>query len=138
MRKEIISTKKAPSAIGPYSQGMIVGDYIFTSGQIPLNPENGELVNEISKATVQVMENLSAVLESAGSSLENVIKTTIYLIDLNDFEKVNEIYGSYFKEILVFSIFILCFSECSTRFINIFSHILINRRDTFFYNRKRN
>ena len=88
MKKEIISTKKAPSAIGPYSQGMIVGDYIFTSGQIPLNPENGQLVTEISKATVQVMENLSAVLEAAGSSLEKVIKTTIFLQDLNDFEKV--------------------------------------------------
>ena len=98
MKKEIISTKKAPSAIGPYSQGMIVGDYIFTSGQIPLNPENGQLVTEISKATVQVMENISAVLEAGGSSLEKVIKTTIFLQDLNDFEKVNEIYGSYFKE----------------------------------------
>lgn len=98
MKKEIISTKKAPSAIGPYSQGMIVGDYIFTSGQIPLNPENGQLVTEISKATVQVMENLSAVLEAAGSSLEKVIKTIIFLQDLNDFEKVNEIYGDYFKD----------------------------------------
>ena len=90
MNKEIISTKKAPSAIGPYSQGMIVGDLVFTSGQIPLNPENGELVTEISKATVQVMANLSAVLEAAGSSLEKVIKTTIFLQDLNDFEKVND------------------------------------------------
>ena len=98
MKKEIISTKKAPSAIGPYSQGMIVGDLVFTSGQIPLNPENGQLVTEISKATVQVMENLSAVLEAAGSSLEKVIKTTIFLQDLNDFEKVNEIYGDYFKD----------------------------------------
>ena len=98
MNKEIISTKKAPSAIGPYSQGMIVGDFVFTSGQIPLNPENGELVTEISKATVQVMANLSAVLEAAGSSLEKVIKTTIFLQDLNDFEKVNEIYGDYFKD----------------------------------------
>ena len=98
MNKEIISTKKAPSAIGPYSQGMIVGDLVFTSGQIPLNPENGELVTEISKATVQVMANLSAILEAAGSSLEKVIKTTIFLQDLNDFEKVNEIYGDYFKD----------------------------------------
>lgn len=98
MNKEIISTKKAPSAIGLYSQGMIVGDLVFTSGQIPLNPENGELVTEISKATVQVMANLSAVLEAAGSSLEKVIKTTIFLQDLNDFEKVNEIYGDYFKD----------------------------------------
>ena len=98
MNKEIISTKKAPSAIGPYSQGMIVGDLVFTSGQIPLNPENGEFVTEISKATVQVMANLSAVLEAAGSSLEKVIKTTIFLQDLNDFEKVNEIYGDYFKD----------------------------------------
>ena len=98
MNKEIISTKKAPSAIGPYAQGMIVGDLVFTSGQIPLNPESGELVTEISKATVQVMANLSAVLEAAGSSLEKVIKTTIFLQDLNDFEKVNEIYGDYFKD----------------------------------------
>ena len=98
MNKEIISTKKAPSAIGPYSQGMIVGDLVFTSGQIPLNPESGELVTEISKATVQVMANLSAVLEAAGSSLEKVIKTTMFLQDLNDFEKVNEIYGDYFKD----------------------------------------
>lgn len=98
MNKEIISTKKAPLAIGPYSQGMIVGDLVFTSGQIPLNPESGELVTEISKATVQVMANLSAVLEAAGSSLEKVIKTTIFLQDLNDFEKVNEIYGDYFKD----------------------------------------
>lgn len=98
MNKEIISTKKAPSAIGPYSQGMIVGDLVFTSGQIPLNPESGELVTEISKATVQVMSNLSAVLEAAGSSLEKVIKTTIFLQDLNDFEKVNEIYGDYFRD----------------------------------------
>ena len=98
MNKEIISTKKAPSAIGPYSQGMIVGDLVFTSGQIPLNPENGELVTEISKATVHVMANLSAILEAAGSSLEKVIKTTIFLQDLNDFEKVNEIYGDYFKD----------------------------------------
>lgn len=98
MNKEIISTKKAPSAIVPYSQGMIVGDLVFTSGQIPLNPESGELVTEISKATVQVMANLSAVLEAAGSSLEKVIKTTIFLQDLNDFEKVNEIYGDYFKD----------------------------------------
>lgn len=98
MNKEIISTKKAPSAIGPYSQGMIVGDLVFTSGQIPLNPESGELVTEISKATVQVMANLSAVLEAAGSSLEKVIKTTIFLQDLNDFEKVNEIYVDYFKD----------------------------------------
>ena len=98
MNKEIISTKKAPSAIGPFSQVMIVGDLVFTSGQIPLNPENGELVTEISKATVQVMANLSAVLEAAGSSLEKVIKTTIFLQDLHDFEKVNEIYGDYFKD----------------------------------------
>ena len=98
MNKEIISTKKAPSAIGPYSQGMIVGDLVFTSGQIPLNPENGELVTEISKATVQVMANLSAVLEAAGSSLEKVIKTTIFFFFFNDFEKVNEIYGDYFKD----------------------------------------
>ena len=93
MNKEIISTKKAPSAIGPYSQGMIVGDLVFTSGQIPLNPENGELVTEISKATVQVMANLSAVLEAAGSSLEKVIKTTIFFKTLMILKKLMKFMG---------------------------------------------
>ena len=87
MNKEIISTKKAPAAIGPYSQGMIVGDLVFTSGQIPLNPETGELITEIDKATVQVMENISAVLEAAGTSLGNVVKTTIFLKNLNDLKR---------------------------------------------------
>lgn len=97
MSKESISTKKAPSAIGPYSQGIKIGNLIFTSGQIPLNPETGELEMEIEKATVRVMENIKAILEEAGASLDDIIKTTIFLKDINDFNVVNEIYGQYFK-----------------------------------------
>jgi endoribonuclease L-PSP, putative len=97
MEKLIIKTDKAPGAIGPYSQGMIVGDFVFTSGQIPLNPATGELViGDVKKATVQSLENVKAVLEQAGTTLDKVIKTTVFLKDLKDFAAVNEVYGSYF------------------------------------------
>lgn len=98
MSKEIISTIKAPSAIGPYSQGIKIGNLIFTSGQIPLNPESGELETDIKKATKRSMENIKGILEEAGTSLEKVIKTTIFLKDINNFSAVNEVYGSYFSE----------------------------------------
>lgn len=98
MSKEIISTIKAPSAIGPYSQGVKIGNLIFTSGQIPLNPESGELETDIKKATKRSMENIKGILEEAGTSLEKVIKTTIFLKDINNFSAVNEVYGSYFSE----------------------------------------
>lgn len=98
MKREVINTNNAPGAIGPYSQGIIVGDFVYTSGQIPINPATGELENDIKVATKQSMENVKAILEAAGTSLENVVKTSIFLKDLNDFSIVNEIYATYFKE----------------------------------------
>ncbi len=91
-----ISTDKAPKAIGPYSQAVVYGNTVFTSGQIALDPESGALVeNDIVKQTEQVMKNLSAVLTEAGTGLDNVIKTTCFLADINDFALFNEIYGKY-------------------------------------------
>jgi 2-iminobutanoate/2-iminopropanoate deaminase len=96
---EQISTKNAPQAIGPYSQAIKVNGMLFCSGQIPLNPETGKLVDgDISAQAKQVMSNLKAVLKEAGGDLSNIVKTTILLKDLEDFKVVNEIYGSYFKE----------------------------------------
>lgn len=95
---EYIQTNSAPAAIGPYSQAVKIGDFIFTSGQIALTP-NGEMREEdIEVQTTQVLTNLKNVLESAGSSLQKVVKTTIFLSNMDDFAKVNEIYGSFFKE----------------------------------------
>ena len=94
--KKIIKTENAPKPIGPYNQAVIAGNYMFISGQIALNPKNGELItNEIKKETTQVMENLKAILSEASLTFENVVKTTIFLSDMNDFSSVNEIYGSY-------------------------------------------
>ena len=98
MKREVINTKNAPGAIGPYSQGIIVGDFVYTSGQIPINPATGVMETDIKIATKQSMENVKAILEAAGTSLENVVKTSIFLKDLNDFAIVNEIYGTYFTE----------------------------------------
>lgn len=98
MSKKIISTEKAPGAIGPYSQAVRIGNMIYTSGQIPLNPETGEMVTEIKAATKQCLENVKAILEVEGASMENIIKTTVFLQDLNDFVDMNEVYGSYFPE----------------------------------------
>jgi len=97
MEKLIVKTDKAPGAIGPYSQGMQVGNLVFTSGQIPLNPVTGELVTgDIKKATIQSLENVKAILEEADTSLDKVVKTTVFVKDLKDFAAVNEVYGSYF------------------------------------------
>ncbi|NHM06797.1 RidA family protein [Flavobacterium sp. CYK-4] len=97
--KKIIYTEKAPAPIGPYSQAVLAGNMLYTSGQIALNPETMELVlGSIESETKQVMENLKAVLEAAGMTFENVIKTSIFLIDMEDFAKVNNVYGSYFNE----------------------------------------
>ena len=94
--KKIIKTEYAPKPIGPYNQAVIAGNYMFISGQIALNPKNGELITgEIKKETTQVMENLKAILSEASLTFENVVKTTIFLSDMNDFSSVNEIYGSY-------------------------------------------
>ncbi len=98
MEKQIISTVNAPAAIGPYSQAVKVGNLLFTSGQIPLDPQTGELVNDsVENATERVMQNLKAILEEAGTSFEKVVKTTVLLSDINDFGKVNEVYGKYFN-----------------------------------------
>lgn len=96
---QTVTAQNAPAAIGPYAQAVKSNGFIFCSGQIPLIPETGELLcSDISKETAQVMENLSAVLLAAGSSFDKVVKTTIYLTDLNDFPAVNEMYGSFFGE----------------------------------------
>ena len=98
MRK-VISTKAAPSAIGPYSQGNIFNNLIFTSGQIPLNPETGDIVGtSIEEQTEQVLTNIKAILEEAGSSMNKVIKTTVFLKDIKDFVAMNEVYARYFEE----------------------------------------
>lgn len=92
-----ISTDKAPAAIGPYSQAMKVGDLVFTSGQIPLKPVSGELVTgPVEDQTRQALENLKAVLEASGTSLKNVIKTTVFIKDMKDFAVINRVYGEYF------------------------------------------
>jgi 2-iminobutanoate/2-iminopropanoate deaminase len=97
--KQIIFTEKAPAPIGPYNQAILVGNTLYTSGQIAINPATGNLVlDTIEAETKQVMENMKAVLEAAQMSFENVIKTTIFITDMNDFGKINTIYGSYFDE----------------------------------------
>ena len=97
--KKVISTANAPQAIGPYSQAIEVGGFVFVSGQIPLIPATGELVEgSVEVQTARVLENLKAILEAAGSSLENVVKTTVYITNMDDFTKVNGIYGQYFQE----------------------------------------
>ena len=96
---ETVSTNKAPAAIGPYSQAIKVGDMVFTSGQIPLDPATGAMVDGgIVEQAEQIMQNLSAVLEAAGSGFEYAIKTTCFLADMNDFAAFNEVYASYFTE----------------------------------------
>ncbi|QHI72196.1 RidA family protein [Aminipila terrae] len=98
MRK-VVATSAAPAAIGPYSQGNIFGNLVFTSGQVPLNPTTGEIVGStIEEQTVQVFENIKAILEEAGSSLDKVLKTTVFIKDMNDFGKMNEVYARFFTE----------------------------------------
>ena len=97
--KRVISTPKAPAAIGPYSQAVVANGFAFLSGQIPLDPATGNLVaGGIEEQTVRVLENLKAVLDAAGASLENVVKTTVYLKDMGEFAAMNGIYARYFPE----------------------------------------
>lgn len=99
MDKEVVKSNKAPAALGPYSQGIKAAGLVFVSGQIPLDPETGEVAaGGVREQAQRVMENIGAVLDAAGSALDRIVKTTIYLTDLNDFAVVNEVYGSYFKE----------------------------------------
>ncbi|HEX8887930.1 MAG TPA: RidA family protein [Pyrinomonadaceae bacterium] len=97
--REIIKTEGAPAAIGPYSQTVRAGGFIFCSGQIPTDPKTGEFVaGGVAEQTEQVIRNLTAVLEAAGSGLDRIVKTTVFLADMNDFAAMNEVYGRYFQE----------------------------------------
>ncbi|MFA9188441.1 RidA family protein [Flavobacterium sp. FBOR7N2.3] len=97
--KKIIFTEKAPAPIGPYNQAILSGNTLYTSGQIAINPIDGTLVTAtIETETKQVMENLKAVLEAAGMTFENVVKSTIFIMNMNDFGTINTVYGSYFNE----------------------------------------
>ena len=97
--KKIISTNEAPAAIGPYSQAVRSGSFLFCSGQIPLDPKSGQIVSgDIAAQTRRVLNNIAAVLRAEGLTFDSVVKTTIFLTDLNDFQLVNEVYGSYFKQ----------------------------------------
>jgi len=98
--KKIIKTSRAPKPIGPYNQAVIAGNYMFISGQIAINPENGELVtHNINDETSQVMENLRSILDEASLDFENVVKTTIFLSNMDDFSDVNKVYGSYLNNL---------------------------------------
>lgn len=94
--KTIVSTAKAPAAIGPYSQGIIMNGMVYVSGQLPVDPATGLLVEGIENQTRQALDNVSAILEAAGSSLEQVAKVTVYLSDISDFAAVNAVYAEYF------------------------------------------
>mgnify|MGYP006144800439 FL=1 len=97
--KKILFTDKAPAPIGPYNQAVLSGNTLYTSGQIAIDPATGDLVlDSIEIETKQVMENMKAVLESAGMTFENVVKSTIFISNMNDFASINSIYGSYFNE----------------------------------------
>lgn len=98
MEKLVIATNKAPAAIGPYSQAIRIGDFVFISGQIPILPATGELVQgDIRVQTKQVLENLICILEAAGSSLDKVMKTTVFMKDLNDYTAINDVYKEFFS-----------------------------------------
>ncbi|HEX6188992.1 MAG TPA: RidA family protein [Pyrinomonadaceae bacterium] len=97
--KEIVATERAPRAIGPYSQAVRSGNFLFASGQIPIDPATGEFVaGGITEQTEQVMRNVSAILEAAGAGLQQVVKTTVFLADMDDFTAMNEVYGRFFGE----------------------------------------
>lgn len=99
LRRHTIHTPDAPPAIGPYVQAVRVGDFVFVSGQIPIDPATGEVVpGTIEEQTHRVMRNLAAILQAAGSSLEKVVRTTVFLADLNDFARMNDVYAQYFPE----------------------------------------
>lgn len=98
MKREIVEIKEAPAAIGPYSQAVKTGDLVFTSGQIPINPKTGELVQgDIEEQTRQVIGNLKLVLEGAGAGLETVVKTTLFIVRMEDFSRINKVYAELFQ-----------------------------------------
>ncbi len=97
--RQAVATEKAPKAIGPYSQGIRAGNLLFVSGQVPIDPATGALIEgDIAAQTHRVMRNLTAILEAAGASMDHVLRCTVYLADMNDFAAMNEVYGSYFSQ----------------------------------------
>ncbi|MGW8428567.1 RidA family protein [Peribacillus simplex] len=96
--KNAISTNNAPGAIGPYSQAVKMGDFLFVSGQLPINPSTNAMPESVAEQTKQSLENVKAILEAAGCDLQHVLKTTVFLKDMNTFTKMNEVYQSYFTE----------------------------------------
>ena len=97
--KKIIFTEKAPAPIGPYSQAVLSGNTLYASGQIAINPESGEIITDnINDETQQVMKNIAAILEAANMTFDNVVKATIFIMDMNNFAAINTVYGSYFNE----------------------------------------
>jgi 2-iminobutanoate/2-iminopropanoate deaminase len=99
MTKEVISTNNAPAAVGPYSQAIRIGNFVFTAGQVALDPATGKLVGEDAPAQAeQVLKNLNAVLEAAGSSLDKVVKTTVFMKNMDDYKAVNEVYARHFTQ----------------------------------------
>ncbi|QWU16673.1 2-iminobutanoate/2-iminopropanoate deaminase [Paenibacillus sophorae] len=98
MSKKQVATSKAPGAIGPYSQAITAGNWVYTSGQLGLDPVTGELAGDVQAQARQSLANVQAILEEAGASLDLVVKTTVFLKDMNDFAAVNEVYSSFFKE----------------------------------------
>ena len=100
MERVIVQTDQAPAAVGPYSQAVKAGDLVFASGQIPLNPLTGEMVDgDIQDQTRQCLKNLRTVLEAAGSCLENIVKTTVFIVRMEDFPLINEAYGEFFPDV---------------------------------------
>lgn len=98
MSKQCIETPRAPAALGAYSQGVRIGNLIFVSGQIPLNPKTGELSMQIKDGTRQCLENVKAILEAGGARMESIVKITVFLRDMNDFASMNEVYSTYFPK----------------------------------------
>ncbi|MGL5327810.1 MAG: RidA family protein [Peptostreptococcaceae bacterium] len=97
MCKEIINTENAPGAIGPYSQATKIGNLVYTSGQLPIDMATGELATDVKEATKASLDNVKAILEEAGTSMDKIFKTTVFVKDLNDFNAVNEVYATYFE-----------------------------------------
>lgn len=98
MSLNYISTEKAPGAVGPYSQGITFGDFVYTSGQLPIDPTTGVLVSDIQEATKVALNNVKAILEAGGAGLNTVIKVTVFVKNMDDFSKINEIYSTYFTD----------------------------------------
>lgn len=99
MIKKRINTDKSPAAIGPYNQGIVAGGFLFTSGQLPIHPKTGKVPSTIEEQTMQVLDNLKAIVEEAGSSLDKVVKCTVYIQNMDDFDVMNKVYATYFQVI---------------------------------------